>query len=289
MSSTAAHQRSVQSEGPAVRRLWAFIRREPLVHFVALAALLFLANAFFSGPQRERIVVDRATQDFLIRQQQDLLLRELSEAEKQEVIDSFVEEEILVREAYKQGLDKSGRIRALLLQNMRFFLSRDLPNPTEGELRAYFEENRDRFTSPAALTLDHVFFRDPDLVPDGALAHLRDGGDPSALRDDTPGVQRRIDRASQRRLVEGLGPDGARAVLAINDDRWHGPILSPQGAHFVRVVKRHRAQLGSYEKVASFLEGEWLMAQQQERMRKRVQNFAQDYEVTIEAGPNDSD
>ena len=264
-------------------------RREPLVHFAILAALLFAANAIFSDSARERIIVDRATQDFLIRQQQDLMLRKLSEAEKRDVIDTFVEEEILVREAYKQGFDKSGRFRTLLLQKMRFFLNRDLPKPTDAELRSYFEDNRERFVRRAAVTLDHVFFRDPGRIPDMALAHLRAGGAPGDLNDDTPAMQRRIVRADQRRLVKGLSADGARAVLAIDDDRWHGPILSPQGAHFVRIANRHPERRASFEEVARHLGGEWLIGQQRERMRERVKIFAEDYEVIIESSDDEPD
>ena len=138
------------------------------------------------------------------------------------------------------------------------FVRRDLPKPTDADLRSYFEENRERFTRPASLTLDHVFFRDRGRIPDGALAHLRSGGAPGDLNDDTPASQRRIVRADQRRLVEGLSADGARAVLAINDDLWHGPILSPQGAHFVRIAKSHSESRASFEEVASYLQGDWL-------------------------------
>ncbi len=198
MSAFAEHSPATTHKSPAVRRFWGFVSREPLVHFIVLAGILFAANGLWSGSAREQIVVDRATQDFLMQQQQDLLLRDLTLEEKQAVIDTFIEEEILVREAYKQGFDKSGRVRSLLLQNMRFFLSRDLPQPTEADLMAYFAENKDRFTRPASLTLDHVFFGDPDEVPAEALKHLRNGGDPRLLDDDTPEIQRRIARAGQK-------------------------------------------------------------------------------------------
>lgn len=58
------------------RAVWSFLKREPLVHFLALAALLFLANAIFSRDDREVIRVDIATQEYLIDQRQDLLQRD---------------------------------------------------------------------------------------------------------------------------------------------------------------------------------------------------------------------
>ena len=88
-------------------------------------------------------------------------------------------------------------------------------------------------------------------------------------------------------LVEGLSADGARAVLAIDDDRWHGPILSPQGAHFVRIANRHPESRASFEEVASFLQSDWLMARQQVLMQERVKIFAESYQVIIESGDDE--
>lgn len=105
-------------------RLWDSIRREPLVHFLGLAALLFVAHAVFLDDDKEVITIDIATQEFLIKQQEDLLLRLLSVEEKAEAIESFIDDEILVREARRKGLDNSSRIRRLLIQNMHFFAAR---------------------------------------------------------------------------------------------------------------------------------------------------------------------
>ena len=65
--------------------------REPLLHFLGLAALLFVANALLSGDQRELIIVDLATQEYLLQQQQNLRLSPLSEQEKIDIIEGFLQ------------------------------------------------------------------------------------------------------------------------------------------------------------------------------------------------------
>lgn len=89
-----------------MNRIWALVRHEPLVHFLALAALLFVLDQVFSSTQKEKIIVDEQTADFLIKQREDLELRKLTPEERQETIAAFIEDEILYREAYKRGLDK---------------------------------------------------------------------------------------------------------------------------------------------------------------------------------------
>ncbi len=85
--------------------------KEPLVHFLALAGLLFGLQAIFAGDTREVISVDADTQEYLFQQRQDLTLRPVSDEEKQQIIEDFVEEEILVREANKRGFADGSRIR----------------------------------------------------------------------------------------------------------------------------------------------------------------------------------
>ena len=109
--------------------------REPLLHFLGLAALLFVSNAYLAGDEREVITVDAATRDYLVQQRRDLLLRPLTTREESDVIDKFVKDEILVREARKRGFGNSSRIRIQLIQNMRFFLTSEFPEPTDADRR----------------------------------------------------------------------------------------------------------------------------------------------------------
>jgi len=51
------------------RRLWRFLRHEPLVHFILLGGLLFAASALRQSAERETIVIEGPTIEALIRQQ----------------------------------------------------------------------------------------------------------------------------------------------------------------------------------------------------------------------------
>ena len=153
------------------------LSRDPLLHFVVLATLLFAANYFWSANRKERITVDRQTVEFLITQREDLLLRELMPGEVREVIGTYIEEEILYREAYKRGLDKvDARARRDMIRRMRDLLGGNDDLPTEAQLRAYFGANEERYARPVRVSLDHVFYDDPSEMPEGVLEALRSAG-----------------------------------------------------------------------------------------------------------------
>lgn len=262
-------------------RFWRFMRNEPLVHFILLAGLLFLAQAIWSGDDREVITVDRATQEFLVKQKQDLLLKPLSEEEKERVIESFIEDEMLVREARKRGFDDNSRIRRLLIQNMRFFIAKDLGKPSNEELRSFFEANADRFQSPPAITYDHVFFKDPEAIPAEALEKLKSGADHTTLGDFSLAFARQVPKATEKIILGWFGPKVGRQVLALEDGEWHGPFVSPQGGHFLRIAERIPSSRPDFAAAKNWIEAQWYFSQQREVLDEELAKIRKGYRIEV--------
>ena len=259
------------------------LAREPLVHFLLLAAAIFVLEATFASSRKETILVDQQTVDYLIRQREDLELRKLGPEERRNTIDAFVQDEILYREAYRRGLDKGdSRMRRNMIRKMRVLLTGDFEAPTDEQLRAFFEENRQRFVSPPTWSFEQVFFSDSATIPGGLLEALRGGGDPATTGETAPLLGLPLTRVSQRSLVVTFGPEATRAIVAIEDDQWHGPFESPRGMHFLRIVDREPEKELSYEAVKSFVEGEWTMTHTREVVDQEIERLREDFDVVIE-------
>ena len=259
---------------------WSFIRREPLVHFLGIAALLFVANAVFQGDDREVISVDLETQEYLVTAQEELILRPLTDEERQDIIDNFIEEEVLVREARARGFDDSSRIRALMIQNMRFFLSNELPTPSEADLRAHYENNPDRFTTRPRATYERVFFADPASVPADILEQLNQGADFAEFGD--PLTSPVLRQADMQALVTVFGPDAARRILEIDDDRWHGPFESSGGMHFLRVREKYESQTPAFDDIRNWIENDWQMFMSRKSIEDALAEMLDNYIIDIE-------
>ena len=257
--------------------------KEPLFHFLILASLLFLFDHLFSSTQKEIIIVDRQTVDYLIKQREDLELRKLSPEERKQTIDTYVEDEILYSEAYKRGLDKGdSRMRRNLIRKMRGLLIGDLKRPTENELRDYFEANRENFTLPATVSLQQVFFSDSTKLPKDVLDKLRSGLDPSKVGEFQFRIGRSLPLMSQKGLVGTFGAEAARTILAIGDGRWHGPIETIFGVHIIRITGRESARQARYEDVKPYLEGDWMMAQSRKAIETELKKLSNNYEIIVE-------
>ena len=128
------------------RRLGMFVWREPLAHFVLGGGLIFLAYCCSSGASPDAIVITPAAAEAAFQLRADSIGRPLTGPEQSIALAELVEEELLVREALRQGVDRQDVvIRSRLADKMRFLLSGEPPAPTQEQLRTYLQANHQRF------------------------------------------------------------------------------------------------------------------------------------------------
>lgn len=125
--------------------------REPLVHFLLLGAALFGVFALAgksSSEKPERIVIAPGLLENLKLSFARQEGHPPNEKETPGVIDAYVREEILTREARSLGLDRDDPVvRYRLVQRMDFFNADSFiaPTPTDADLETFLKENPDRF------------------------------------------------------------------------------------------------------------------------------------------------
>jgi len=266
----------------AGRSWWAFLGREPLVHFLALGALLFGASALWQARQRETIVIDRATIEALVQQRSELLGEPPSEKEQALLVEGVVDDAVLLREAYRRGLEQDELVERHLVQKMRLILGEEIPAPEETELRAFFTAEAERYRSPPTVSLDQVFFDDPAELPADLLERLQAGEDFRGLGQRLFMLGHRLARYSVTDLTDLLGADLARKIFALPPGDWQGPFRSPHGVHLIRVAEKLPARVPAFEEVADWVREDWRHARQQEMIAAQVALLRERYRIVIE-------
>ncbi len=155
MANSGVEQRNVATLLGTMLKL---LVREPLVHFLVLGAALFLLDAWLrpmSVPAgRGEIVVGDARVRNLASNFARTWQRPPTKEELDGLVESYVREEVMVREALALGLDRDDAIIRRRLQQKVEFVSEEasaLAMPTDDELRAYLAAHADTFrTEPRA-------------------------------------------------------------------------------------------------------------------------------------------
>ena len=138
---------------------WSSLRREPLVLFAIVGVALYgLWTALAPGEARA-VPVELAAVRGLETMQEELLGRPLTDEERADVLQGYIDDEVLVQEALRRGLHRGDyRTRKRLIQIMRGALTEMVPNPSVAELQAWFRESIDTYTKPESTTLEQVPF-----------------------------------------------------------------------------------------------------------------------------------
>jgi len=139
------------------------ILREPLLHFLLLGAVLFAAYGVLSGSgasELGRIVVMQGKIDNLQASFSRVWQRPASQAELDGLVQDYIREEVLAREAMALGLDKDDTVIRRRLRQKMEFISDDISaqaQPTDAELSAYLQAHPDSFRVEQRFTFSQVY------------------------------------------------------------------------------------------------------------------------------------
>ena len=136
--------------------------REPLLHFLLIGAVLFLAFEWRgrTGPASNRIVITSGQIDSLTAGFARVWQRPPTDQELKGLLDDYVREEIATREATTMGLDRDDTvIRRRLRQKFEFLMDEaaDAAPPTDDDLRRWMEKHPDRFQTEPEVAFRQIY------------------------------------------------------------------------------------------------------------------------------------
>lgn len=270
------------AEPTPAKPLFRRILREPTSHFVLLAAVLFAANAALESWRGNVITIDRVQIEARMAELEALRGAPLSPEERQLVEDAYIEEQVLVREALDMGLESDRRIDDILVQKMLHVLSGDVIQPTEGELREFYEANLESYTTEPALTIEEVVIAAGSPAAGDLVEQLQTGVSAQELAENPDvrsSVLRQVTGGDLRRL---FGPVTAELILSANTEGWIGPHATVRGQHWFRIVERTAPELPPLEGVRERVRLDWVADQEAARLDQAVRGLRERYNIVID-------
>lgn len=225
--------------------------REPLVHFLAIGAALFLLFAWKggAGSSSGRIVVTRARLESLAAGFARTWQRPPTAEELKGLVDGYVREEIAVREAMATGLDRDDTIIRRRLKQKVDFLAEDRIDaapPTDADLAGWLAAHPDQYRAE-----ERVSFRQVCLAPEKrggpAAAEAEARRLAAGLEKKGPGAETAGDSlllppemplSPKSEVARVFGSDFADAVVKIDPGHWTAPVPSGFGVHAVLVREK---------------------------------------------------
>jgi len=265
------------------------IVREPLLHFLVAGAALFLLYHFVSDSEPagdEQIVVTAGHIEHLTTLFLKTRQRLPTESEMTGLIDDFVVEEILYREAKNIGLDQDDTIiRRRLRQKMEFlFEDFSRAEPSREDLQEFLAENPERFRTQARITFEHVYLPEASRAEAELLLTEIESTD-SVTADDlflSGLLPPRFELARQAEITAHLGGEFTEQLFDLDRGRWVGPVDSPFGVHLVYVEEVVPGRLPELDELKDVVTRDWQVVRRAEAEREILEKLRAKYTVTIE-------
>lgn len=270
--------------------------REPLVHFLVLALVVFAAYYVVAssagGGKADRIVITSGKTEQLAARFAQVWQRPPSPKELKGLIDEQVKEEIYVREALALGLDKDDTvIRRRLRQKMELLsdASIDALSPTDAELEDYLKAHPETFAISLAMSFQQVFLT-PQRQGAGTgqtaatiLATLKANPETDASTlSDASLLPAEMPLTSMDSIGHMFGSEFADAIGKAKVGAWTGPIASGFGLHVVRVSERREGRIPALGEVRDAVFREWTNDKRKQLENDRLTALLKRYEVTVE-------
>ncbi len=275
-----------------------FLLREPLVHFLLLGALLFALDAWLRpvpvADAGGEIVVSEGRIRNLAQGFRRTWQRPPTRTELEGLIQDYIREEVLYREAIALGLDQDDTIiRRRLRQKMEFVSDNAaaLTTPGDQDLADWLAAHPDAFRTEPQATFAQIYL-DPRRHGERLDADARQlidqlnrpaQSDQAALAtgDGLRMLDPRYDDLAQSEVARLFGAGFARALFEQPVGPWVGPIDSGYGSHLVQLESMTPGGVAAMEDVRPLLEREWANAKRKAVGEAMYAELLAKYQVTV--------
>lgn len=266
--------------------------REPLLHFLLIGAGVFAAHTWMVN-----VGVPTAAADRVIRvTEQDVQwladswsrqhMRAPNAQELRGLVNDYVRELLLAREAVELGLDENDTlIRRRLAQKMQFVIqdAARMAEPEDAVLRKFYETELERFAVPARLSFEQIYFTGEDAADRlaASLVTLKQDGDPATVGDRTL-LPRIMEGQDSEGLDRIFGQGFARQLAEAAVGPWFGPVKSSYGLHLVRVTRHDTSVDAGFEAVRARVLEAWYVRQQETADAQYYAALLDKYDVGVD-------
>ncbi len=275
--------------------------QEPLLHFILVGLIAFGLDQWLSAPEvaasaEDAIEVGPAVRGGLRDEWRRQMGRTPGPEEEAELVEDWIDREVLYRRALELGLDRADPVlRKRLVDQMRLIIEGDVAPgpPTADDLAACLAETPEQYRRPAMLTFEHLFLSTAlrgvrvNADADAFLARLSAGDAPQEIRGDPFVRGGRFRDHDRTALTRVFGPVFAAAILEAPVAVWSGPLQSVHGLHLVRISERQAERAASVDEVRRRLEKDCAARRQGVAMRAALDALRDDYTIVRTDGEVD--
>lgn len=282
--------------------------KQPLLHFLLIGAAFFLIFHFTSSNNPEHdlktVIVDKNSLITFMqyrskkfnRNEFETKLANMSESKLNNLIEDYVREEVLYREALGLGMDKDDYlIRRRMVQKIEFINEQlnNSQNITRQDIKNYYNKNLDDYKIEPSATFTHVYFSNVKNGTDKAkqlaekeLIILNRNKVPfsdSVKHGDRFLYHLNYVERTPEFVESHFGTEMSEEIFSLepSDINWYGPFESQYGYHLVLLTDKKEEVIPGVEEVRDSIVKDLNYKLSNEAKEKSIKNIIDSYDVRV--------
>ena len=256
-----------------------------IVLFFLLGFIIYLADITMNYDEESKdIFISDQELDGLFAAWNSQIGRPPNEQEALNIVNEFIEEEILYREALRLGLDQNDRIiKRRLAQKISFLKQEtDREEPNSKKLIDFFSNNRDRYYVPATFSFTHYYFSkssEAKIKAKAGLSEIVELGAPSSSEPFFLG--KNFSEYSLGEIEQAFGPELLVAFENPNLNTWIGPFSSSYGEHLLFINNKSLGYSPEFLEIEDLVKQDYLLEEQDRKLSDYLDSVKAEYRVII--------
>lgn len=200
------------------------------------------------------------------------------------IVNDYIEEEILYREALRLGLDQNDRIIKRRLAQKISFLKQETNNeePSANQLIAFYETNKNRYVVPPTFSFTHYYFSKSPEAKNKASKALENLDEIDATGQAEPFfLGKNFSEYSLGEIEQAFGPEFLEAFDNPVLNKWVGPHSSSFGEHLLYINNKTEGFLPEFETIEGLIRQDFAINMQEQRLADYINSIKAEYKVII--------
>ena len=278
------------------------INKEPLVYLFVLGFVVFGLHSFLNSEKQVRdedpftVEVASADIEWIRSSWEARMKRQPTQQELQGLINRFIRDEILHREALAMDLDDRDLVIQRRLVQKLTFVFEDLAEtiePADDELKNYLRENQEKYRIPEMISFTQVYFnpgKRKDVMEEAktVLARLKSAQsapEEAVSLGDTIMIDSSFREKSPDEVARILGKEFVDELFSIDEKGWQGPIASTFGLHLVYISEHVASRMPEFENIREDVKNDFMYERKKEIIDGAYNAVKSRYTILVEGLP----
>ena len=277
------------------------ILKSPLVYFFVIGFVIFGLHSFLNREKQDdtdpfTVDVTSADIEWIRSSWEARMKRQPMQHELQELINRFIRDEILFREAMAMDLDDRDLVIQRRLVQKLTFVFEDLAEtiePTNDELKKYMQENHEKYRIPEMISFTQVYFNPEKRKnimeeTESLLAGLKSkesAPEEAVFLGDSIMIDSAFREKSPDEVARILGKEFADELFSIDENGWQRPIGSTFGLHLVYISDHIASQMPEFENIRENVKNDFMYDRKKKVIDSAYKAVKSRYTILVEGLP----